>query len=80
MANEAKTTRNQEPLYQPEELELFRLGLIRIYIQMWIDGLDAEGCMEHSRSLNMTGGGKTARYYVGGSYQDQQGMYKRINP
>lgn len=24
----------------------------------------------------MTGGGKTARYYVGGSYQEQQGMYK----
>ena len=27
MANEAKIARNQEPLYQPEELEIFRLGL-----------------------------------------------------
>lgn len=27
MANEAKLARNEEPLYQPEELEVFRLGL-----------------------------------------------------
>ena len=27
MANEAKITRNQEPLFSPEELDLFRLGL-----------------------------------------------------
>ena len=47
MANEAKTTRNQEPLYQPEELELFRLGLD--VSRCRLDGLDAAGwCVEYS--------------------------------
>ena len=78
MANEAKTTRNQEPLYQPEELELFRLGLDPdLYPNVdWMDLMLRDGAWSTRASLNMTGGGKTARYYVGGSYQDQQGMYK----
>lgn len=78
MANEAKTTRNQEPLYQPEELELFRLGLdTDLYPDVdWMDLMLRDGAWSTRASLNMTGGGKTARYYVGGSYQDQQGMYK----
>ena len=78
MANEAKTTRNQEPLYQPEELELFRLGLDPdLYPDVdWMDLMLRDGAWSTRASLNMTGGGKTARYYVGGSYQDQQGMYK----
>lgn len=78
MANEAKTTRNQEPLYQPEELELFRLGLDPdLYPNVdWMDLILRDGAWSTRASLNMTGGGRTARYYVGGSYQDQQGMYK----
>ena len=78
MANEAKTTRNQEPLYQPEELELFRLGLDPdLYPNVdWMDLILRDGAWSTRASLNMTGGGRTARYYVGVSYQDLQGMYK----
>lgn len=35
-----------------------------------------DGAWSTRATLNMNGGGKTARYFVSGSYQDQQGMYK----
>ncbi|WP_120467072.1 TonB-dependent receptor [Bacteroides caecimuris] len=78
MANEAKITRNQEPLYSAEELELFRLGLDPdVFPNVdWMDTLLRKGSLSSRVTLNMSGGGKTARYYVGASYQDQQGMYK----
>lgn len=78
MANEAKIARNQEPLFQNEELEIFRLGLDNdVYPNVdWMDTMLRKGAWSSRVSLNMTGGGKTARYYVGGSYYDQQGMYK----
>ncbi|MBB4045162.1 SusC/RagA family TonB-linked outer membrane protein [Bacteroides reticulotermitis] len=78
MANEAKIARNQEPLYQQEELDVFRLGLDPdIYPDVdWMDLMLRKTSQSSRASLNMTGGGKTARYYVGGSYQNQQGIYK----
>ncbi len=78
MANEAKITRNEEPLFKPEELEIFRLGLDQdIYPNVdWMDVMLRDGAFSTRATLNMSGGGKTARYYVSGSYQDQEGMYK----
>lgn len=78
LANEAKTTRNQDVLYQPEELEIFRLGLDPdLYPDVdWMDVLLRDGSWSSRATLNMSGGGRTARYFVSGSYQDQQGMYK----
>lgn len=78
MANEAKITRNLEPLYKPDELEIFRLGLDPdLYPNVnWIDELLREGSWSTRATLSMDGGGNTARYYVSGSYIDQQGMYK----
>lgn len=78
MANEAKITRNQEPLYQPEELEIFRLGLDPdLYPNVdWMDLMHRDGASSVRAALNMNGGGRTARYFISGSYQNQQGMYK----
>ncbi|WP_370524365.1 SusC/RagA family TonB-linked outer membrane protein [Bacteroides sp. 224] len=78
LANEARITRNQEPIYRPEELEIFRLGLDQdLYPTVdWMDMMLRDGAWSSRATLNMQGGGKTARYYVGGSYQDDQGMYK----
>lgn len=78
MANEAKAARNQAPIYSDTELELFRTGLDpdRFPSVDWMDVMMRDGAWSSRVSLNMTGGGKTARYYVGGSFQDQQGMYK----
>lgn len=78
LANEARITRNQDAIYQPEELEILRLGLdTDLYPDVdWVDLLLRNGATSSRVTLNMNGGGRTARYYVGGSYQDQQGMYK----
>ncbi|MDD3036260.1 TonB-dependent receptor [Bacteroides sp.] len=78
MANEAKIARNQEPLFSHEELEMFRLGLDPDLFPNvdWMDVMMRDGAFSSRVALDMSGGGKTARYFVSGSYQDQQGMYK----
>ncbi len=78
MANEAKITRNQEPLYSDAELEILRLGLDPDLLPNvdWMDVLLRDDTYSNRSQLSMSGGGKTARYYVGGSYHDMQGMYK----
>lgn len=78
MANEAKIARNEEPFYTPEELEISRLGLDPDLFPdvNWMDVLLRDGAKSQRSVLNMSGGGKTARYFISGSYQNQQGMYK----
>lgn len=78
LLNEARITRNFEPVYQPEELEILRLGLDPdLYPNVnWKDLLLKDGAMTYRANLNMTGGGTTARYFVSGSYVDEGGMYK----
>ena len=75
--NEARITRNYEPVYQPEELDIIRLGLDPdLYPNVdWMDLLLKEGAWQHRVNLNMNGGGNTARYFVSFSYLDEQGMY-----
>lgn len=78
MANEARLTRNQEALYSDSELELFRTGLDpdRFPNVDWMDVMMRDGAWSSRATLNLSGGGKTARYFISGSYQNQQGMYK----
>ena len=78
MLNEARITRAQEPLYQPYELEILRLGLDPdLYPNVdWKNVLMKDGAMTYRATLNMNGGGSTARYFVSASYIEEQGMYK----
>lgn len=78
LLNEARITRNFEPVYQPEELEILRLGLDPdLYPNVdWQDKLLNDGAMTYRANLNMSGGGTTARYFVSGSYIEEGGMYK----
>lgn len=78
MMNESRITRNQEPIYQPDELEILRLGLDQdLYPNVnWKDVLLKDGAMNYRATLNMNGGGATARYFVSASYIEEQGMYK----
>lgn len=78
MMNEARITRNQAPMYQPDELEILRLGLDPdLYPSVnWTDVLLKDGAMNYRATLNMNGGGATARYFVSASYIEEQGMYK----
>lgn len=78
LLNESRITRNFEPVYQPEELEILRLGLDPdLYPNVdWKDLLLKDGAMTYRANLNMNGGGTTARYYVSASYIEEGGMYK----
>ena len=78
MMNEALITRNQEPEYSAEELEILKLGLDPdLYPNVdWQDLLLRNGAMTYRGSLNLSGGGNTARYFISGSYLNEQGMYK----
>ncbi len=78
MMNEARITRNQEPIYTSDELEIIRLGLDQdIYPNVnWRDVLLKDGAMSYRGNINMSGGGNTARYFVSLSYANEQGMYK----
>ncbi|MGN0002968.1 MAG: SusC/RagA family TonB-linked outer membrane protein [Sphingobacterium composti] len=78
LLNEARITRNNQPVYQPEELEILRLGLDPdLYPNVdWQEKLLNDGAMTYRANLNMSGGGATARYFVSGSYVEEGGMYK----
>lgn len=78
MMNEARITRNQERVYQDDEMEILRLGLDPdLYPNVdWKDVLLKDGAMTYRANLNMSGGGSTARYFVSLSYISEEGMYK----
>ncbi|HTN20273.1 MAG TPA: TonB-dependent receptor [Pelobium sp.] len=78
MSNEAKIARNEQPLFSASELEVLRLGLDPDLFPNvnWMDVVLRDGARSERSVLNLSGGGNTARYYISGSYQNQQGMYK----
>jgi len=77
LANEARVTRNMGVLYQPEELEILRLGLDPdLYPNIdWMDVLLKDGAYSYRANVNLSGGGQTTRYFVSASYVEDEGMY-----
>lgn len=78
LLNEARITRNQEPVYQPDELYIMKYGLDPDLLPSvnWQDVVLKDGAMSYRASLNLNGGGANARYFISASYVDEQGMYK----
>lgn len=78
LANEGRVTRNMSVLYQPEELEILRLGLDPdLYPNVdWMETLLKDGAYSYRANVNLSGGGNTARYFVSASYVEDEGMYK----
>ena len=78
LLNESRITRNEAPIYQPEELEIIRLGLDPdLYPNVdWKELLLRDGAMTYRANLNMSGGGPTSRYFISGSYINEGGMYE----
>lgn len=78
MANEARITRNETPLYTHEELEMFRLHLDPdLYPDVnWMDVMMRNGAFSKRASLSLSGGGTTARYYASVNYSNEEGLYK----
>lgn len=77
MANEARTTRNQKPVYTDQELMMIGEQLDPdIYPNVdWMDLLLKDGAPTYRASVNVRGGGSKARYYLSGSFLDEGGMY-----
>ncbi len=77
LLNEARVTRNNEPIYRSEELDILRLGLDPDFYPNtdWQGMLLKNGAWSHRVNLNMNGGGTTARYFVSASYVKENGMY-----
>lgn len=77
LANEARTTRNQRPVYSDQELMMIEEQLDPdIYPNVdWMDLLLKDGAPTYRTSVSVKGGGSKARYYLSGSFLDEGGMY-----
>jgi len=78
LVNEARTTRNQEPIYTGEELNLIKNGLDPdLYPNVdWMGMFLKGGAPTYRAVLNMEGGSNMVRYYVSTAYTDEGGIYK----
>lgn len=78
LANEARRTRNLEPIFANDELKIMKMGLDPELLPNvnWKDVLLKNGARSYRTTLNINGGGQYARYYVSSSYIDEDGMYK----
>jgi TonB-linked SusC/RagA family outer membrane protein len=78
LLNEARTTRNLERLYTDNEIEIIRNNLDPdLYPNIdWKDVLLKDGADTYRATINLSGGGTTARYFVSGGYVNETGMYK----
>jgi len=78
MANEARMTRYQEPLYSQQDIEIIGRGLdTDLFPNVdWGDVLLKDGASNYRATISLSGGGSAARYYVSGSYYNEDGMYR----
>jgi TonB-linked SusC/RagA family outer membrane protein len=78
LVNEARITRNQEPLYTENELTIIKEKLDPdLYPNIdWQDKMLKDGANIYRAAINLSGGATIARYFVSASYVDEGGMYK----
>lgn len=78
LANEARMSRYQDPVYDASDLEIIKYNLDPdLYPNVdWQKVMLRNSTSTYKASLNISGGGSTARYYVSGSYYKQGGLYK----
>lgn len=77
MANEARKTRYQEPIYSDQDIQIIARGLDPDLFPNvdWADVVLKDGAPNYRGTLSLSGGGTMARYYVSGSYYNEDGMY-----
>ena len=78
LANEARETRYQSPIYTDQELAIIKNGLDPdLYPNVnWEDLMLKNGASQFRSELNLTGGSDAATYFVSGSYYSEDGIYK----
>ena len=79
LANEARLTRNMEPLYSNEELDIIRYGLDPdLYPNVnWRDVILNDYVIDNQHHLSLSGGGTNARYYVSMGIMNQGAVFKQ---
>ena len=78
MVNEAFTTRSKPTPYSDADIELFTNGLDpELYPNIdWMGLILKKGAPIYRATVDLSGGGTTARYFASASYVDEGGMYK----
>lgn len=78
LRNEAQLSRNLEPYYTPQEIEILRLQKDPdLYPNVnWKDIMLRDGAWTKRATLDISGGGSSARYFISGSYVNEEGMYE----
>src|SRR5690606_16607265 len=81
--NEAQYARNpfDEPLYSSEKIDMTAEGVSTVIFPAvdWRKALFKDQTINHRYNLNVSGGGKVARYYVAGSFAQDNGVL-RVDP
>lgn len=78
LLNEALQNDNKTPVYTAEDFAAFRNGsdpVSRPNVD-WYDAIMKESSPISSYNLNVSGGGKVARYSISGSFMNQQGLFR----
>ena len=77
MYNLAKTSRGEKPIYSEEEIEKYRTQSDPyLYPSVdWLDEIMKDHTTAQRVNLNVTGGGKIARYYVSGAFYHENGLF-----
>lgn len=78
LANEAKIGRYETPQYTPQEMAIIQNGLDSdLYPNInWQDLMLKKGAPQYKAEISFSGGGDNVRYYVSGSYYNEDGIYK----
>lgn len=78
LANEARMSRYQDPIYDQEDIELIKYNLDPdLYPNVdWYDTMLKDLSTQYRASVSLSGGGNTARYYISGSYANEEGLYR----
>lgn len=76
--NELEIYEGRDPKYTPEEIELFRNGTDPIHYPNtnWADETLKKVALQHRHNVSVSGGTENVRYYVGGGYSKQDGIFK----
>ena len=79
LANEARMSRDQAPIYNDTELELFRTGLDPdLYPNTnWRDVILKDRVWQNQHFLSVSGGGTNARYYTSLSVLNKDAIFKQ---
>lgn len=77
MYNTARISRGNTPFYTNEQIEKYRtLSDPYLYPSVnWLDEIMKDYTTSQRVNLNVTGGGSVARYYVSGSFYNENGLF-----